>query len=117
MSIILQRIYDDTSHTGYRVLIDRLWPRGIRKSEAGLDEWCKDLAPSAELRKWFDHDPQKWESFRQKYHTELSHNAEEARSLLHRAGHKNLVLLYAAKDQDHCNAVVLKDYLSEISSQ
>lgn len=114
MPIVLQRIYEETPRKGYRVLIDRLWPRGVTKAEAALDEWCKGLAPSAELRSWFGHDPEKWESFRKKYRAELKPNREEAEALLHRAGKKNLVLLYAAKDEAHCNAQVLKDYLSSL---
>lgn len=116
MDIILQRIYDDVPRMGYRVLVDRLWPRGVSKGKAALDEWCKDLAPSAALRTWFGHSPAKWDEFSKKYKAELRHNKEEAQALIQRAGKENLVLLYGAKDEEHCHARVLKDHLSALIS-
>lgn len=114
MQIILQRIYDEEQKSGYRVLADRIWARGISKEKAALDEWCKDLAPGTELRKWFAHDPEKWESFGKKYKRELAGKREEAKALLKRAGKKKLVLLYGAKDTEHNHAIVLKEFLEGV---
>lgn len=114
MRIILQRIYDEEQNCGYRVLIDRIWPRGITKEKAKLDEWCKELAPSTELRKWFAHDPKKWESFCKKYKKELEGKCKEATDLLARAGKKTLVLLYGAKDTQHTHAIVLEEFLEGV---
>lgn len=112
MRIILQRIYDDSQQSGYRVLVDRIWPRGVTKEKAGLDEWCKDVAPSTALRKWFGHDPAKWEVFRKKYLKELKGNGDVIKGLLRRAGKRPIVLLYGAKDIVHTHALVLKDCLN-----
>lgn len=116
MRIVLQRIYDDRQQSGYRVLVDRIWPRGITKEKAALDEWCKALAPSTELRKWFGHDPQRWEEFSRRYTKELSYVRDEGKSLLQRAKKRSLVLLYGAKDSEHTHALVLKDYLDRIQA-
>lgn len=115
MRIAAQRIYDERQERGYRVLVDRIWPRGIRKEEAALDEWCKDLAPSTGLRKWFGHDLAKWEDFRQKYLKELQAQRKVAQDMLKRAGKGPLVLLYGAKDTQHNQAVVLQDYLERLA--
>lgn len=114
MTIVLQRVYDEEPHAGYRVLVDRLWPRGVTKDHAALDEWCKDLAPSTDLRKWFDHDPDKWALFSTEYTAELQQHKKEAHALLARAGKKKLVLVYGAKDTKHTHALVLKDYLASL---
>ena len=101
MTIQIKRIYDDPSPSdGYRVLVDRLWPRGKRKADARIDEWVKELAPSDELRKWFGHDPDKWEAFRRRYLKELSDMKEEVMSVVQRSGRKTLTLLFAAQDTD-----------------
>lgn len=113
MTIEIQRIYDHSPHHGYRVLVDRLWPRGISKTEAALDDWWKDLAPSNELRTWFDHDENRWAEFRTEYLSELRQHKERARGLLQGAG-KTLVLLYGAKDEAHNQAVVLREYLNRL---
>lgn len=116
MTIVLERIYDTGRRAaGYRVLVDRLWPRGVAKQDAALDEWCKALAPSSDLRKWFGHDPARWTEFQHLYTEELHGQEGEARALLGRAGRKNLVLLYGAKDSAHTHAIVLKRYLSGLS--
>ena len=114
MNIKLHRIYDDEMPQGYHALVDRLWPRGISKDEADLDGHWKDLAPSDDLRKWFDHDPDKWSEFRKKYMSELSENQDKAKEHLEGVSQKNLVLLYGAKDKDHTHARILKEYLEKL---
>lgn len=117
MDIQLKRIYEDpVEDDGYRVLVDRLWPRGVSKEDARLDEWRKDIAPSPELRKWFDHDPEKFEDFTKRYKTELADHREVVESLLNIAEQQRLTLLYAAKDEVHNNAVVLKEFLDNYLS-
>lgn len=113
-SIKTKRIYDDYSdEDGYRVLVDRLWPRGVSKEEARLDEWLKEIAPSTELRKWFDHDPDKFTDFRKRYENELEENDKTVDDLLRKAEQQPLTLLYAAKDEQHNHAAVLKDFLRD----
>ena len=111
MNIFLKRAYEPAATTdGMRVLVDRLWPRGVTKSEADIDLWAKGLAPSTELRKWFGHDPEKWTEFQAKYRVELDGNpgVSEIRAL---ARQGKLTLVYAAKDELHNQAVVLKHVL------
>lgn len=109
----IKRIYEDPSpEDGLRVLVDRLWPRGVSKEDAALDRWMKEVAPSDELRRWFDHDPEKWETFREKYAAELEERDEPLRFLRNRAEEGMLTLLYAARDTEHNHAVVLRDVLS-----
>lgn len=115
MNIKLHRIYDDDKPQGYHVLVDRIWPRGISKEEADLDDWWKDLAPSDDLRQWFDHDSAKWGDFRNKYLSELSENKDKAKKCLEGVSQRNLVLLYGAKDEKHSHAHVLKEYLEKLS--
>lgn len=114
MNIRIHRIYDDDQPLGYHALVDRLWPRGISKDKASLDGHWKDLAPSNDLRKWFDHDPEKWGEFRKKYLSELSENKKEAKEHLEEVSQKNLILLYGAKDKKHSHAHVLKEYLEKL---
>lgn len=114
MNIKLHRIYDDGMPPGYHALVDRLWPRGVSKDEIDLDGHWKDLAPSNDLRKWFDHDPDKWGDFRKAYLSELSEYKKRAKEHLQEAGQKNIVLLYAAKDKKHSHAHVLKEYLEKL---
>ena len=110
----LKRIYDDPSgDDGYRVLVDRLWPRGISKENAKLDEWDKEIAPSSELRKWFDHKEERFDEFAHRYREELKDKNETLDKLREKAKHKTLCLLYAAKDAKYNQAVVLRDVLSE----
>lgn len=98
MSIQTKRIYNDSaSSDGTRVLVDRLWPRGVSKDEAHLDVWLKDIAPSEELRQWYDHDPDRWEKFRERYRSELDRAEEPIRRLIEFADTGTLTLLYAAK--------------------
>lgn len=107
----LARIYDEDIPKGKRVLVDRVWPRGISKEDAKLDEWLKDIAPSTDLRKWFDHDPDKFDDFNKKYKEELKDN-DAVKKLKDMKG--TIVLLYGSKDEEHNHAVVLKEYLEKL---
>ncbi|MEW6116287.1 MAG: DUF488 domain-containing protein [Nitrospirota bacterium] len=108
----IKRVYDPVSRNdGKRILVDRLWPRGIKKENAGIDEWLKDIAPSDELRKWFSHDLSKWAEFRQKYKKELQSKSALIERLQSEAKGKTITLLFAAKDVEHNNAVVLKELI------
>jgi uncharacterized protein YeaO (DUF488 family) len=110
--IRIKRIYDPPSASdGKRVLIDRLWPRGMSRDEAKLDEWLKEIAPSDELRTWFGHDPARWAEFRTRYREELKHHVELLDRLRAEARKGTITLLFAAKDEEHNNAVVLKEIL------
>ena len=110
--IKIKRIYKEPAKSdGYRVLIDHIWPRGVSKDEAELGEWCKKIAPSSKLRKWFDHDPEKFSEFREKYTKELDDNPVTKDLLKQVKEHKTVTLVYAAKDEKHNNAVVLQKYL------
>ena len=109
-----KRVYDRVEKSdGHRVLVDRVWPRGIKKENLQADEWRKELSPSSELRKWFNHDPQRWAAFYQKFHAELDQQGESVESVLKGANGGTLTLLYAAKDTEHNNAVALKMYLEK----
>ncbi|ABK52396.1 protein of unknown function DUF488 [Acidothermus cellulolyticus 11B] len=111
-TITARRSYDDAPHAHEkRYLVERLWPRGVRKEDLALDGWLKDVAPSPELRQWFGHDPAKWEEFRRRYIAELDAHPESWRPLLEAARTHDVVLLYSARDETHNNAVVLRDYL------
>jgi uncharacterized protein YeaO (DUF488 family) len=108
----LKRIYDDPSpDDGYRVLVDRIWPRGVSTEDAALGAWIKEIAPTAELRKWFGHDPKQFAEFRERARAELDDNPaiETMRAAI--AAHKHVTLLYGAHDRGHNQAVVLKEYL------
>ncbi|WP_417850495.1 DUF488 domain-containing protein [Thalassoglobus sp.] len=108
------RAYDiEDSDEGYRVLVDRLWPRGVKKETLQLDEWAKELAPSSELRKWFGHDPEKWKVFQERYKDELKELKEARRELLDKAGDQTILMIYAAKDGEHNHTVVLEDFLKQ----
>lgn len=112
-----KRIYEEPdAGDGYRVLVDRLWPRGISKEKAQLDEWNKDIAPSTELRKWFGHQPELFETFKQRYTAELKVHIIELQRLKAISEKQNLCLLYAAKDQENNQAVVLAAILKKINS-
>ncbi|MCK9291791.1 MAG: DUF488 domain-containing protein [Bacteroidales bacterium] len=110
----IKRIYEKpSSEDGYRVLIDRLWPRGIRKEEAALNEWKKELAPSNELRKWFGHQPERFEEFKKQYVEELNKQSAALDQLRQLSTDQEVTLLYAAKDELHNNAVVLLELLTK----
>lgn len=112
MSLAVKRAYEPAApDDGYRVLVDRLWPRGLKKETAALDLWVKELAPSTELREWFGHEPSRWEAFRHRYASELDGAAEYWRPLLARAARQRVTLVYGAHDEEHNNAVALKTYL------
>jgi uncharacterized protein YeaO (DUF488 family) len=112
MDIRLKRAYESPAPSdGYRVLIDRLWPRGVSHAEAGLDEWAKELAPSAELRRWFDHDPHRFAEFRRRYAIELRGERPRLADLRRRARRGPLTLVYSAHDIEHNDAVVLAEIL------
>jgi uncharacterized protein YeaO (DUF488 family) len=117
MKIEIKRAYDEAGEMdGYRVLVDRLWPRGIKKELLAVDEWCKELAPSSDLRKWFGHEPAKFDAFRAKFEKELG-SSDAPQKLLERAkGNKTLTLVYAAKDTEFNDAVVLREYLNKINT-
>ena len=112
--ICIKRVYEEPSEDdGLRVLVDRLWPRGISKEEAMIDRWEKDLAPTTELRRWFGHDPAKWEEFLECYRAELEGKGEALARIQREANDGTVTLLYAAKDEEHNNAVALKRYIEE----
>lgn len=114
--IIVKRIYDSKDKSnGVRILVDRIWPRGISKGEANLQEWMKDVAPSSGLRKWFNHDPNKFEIFKLQYKEELKMHSEEILRLEKYAHEGQLILLFGAKDKVHNQAVILKEFLEEKS--
>lgn len=115
MKICLKRAYEPAhKKDGQRILIDRLWPRGIKKEEAALDLWLKDAAPSTALRKWFSHDPRKWVEFQRRYRAELDGNREAVRPLLDAAKKGPVTLVYGARDEEHNGAIVLKAWLETV---
>jgi uncharacterized protein YeaO (DUF488 family) len=108
----IKRAYESpASDDGTRVLVDRLWPRGLKKTDAAIDHWAKELAPSTELRKWFAHDPARWEEFRRRYSEEIREHREEFDRLRDLARKGPLTLVYAAHDETHNDAVVLREIL------
>lgn len=110
--IRLRRVQDaESNRTGPAYLVDRLWPRGVRKDELAIDGWLKDVAPSDELRKWFGHDPARWAEFRRRYFAELDANPQAWRPLLETSRRADITLLYSARDRAHNNAVALQAYL------
>lgn len=115
--ITTKRIYDTVSaDDGLRVLVDGVWPRGVSKRDAKIDSWAKGIAPSTELRKWFRHDPAKWDEFRKRYARELEAQTAELERLLEEAGDGPLTLLFGAKDTRHNQAVVLKEALERMDA-
>lgn len=112
MDVRLKRAYEPPATSdGYRVLIDRLWPRGVKREDARLDEWAQELAPSGELRRWFGHDPERFAEFRRRYTAELGDHEEKLRELRRRARTGPLTLVYGAHDKEHNDAVVLASIL------
>jgi len=112
--IKLKRAYEKPAKDdGERILVERLWPRGLTKAQAKLDLWLKDVAPSAELRKWFGHDPDKWIEFRQRYRKELKQKADLIKQLKRKARESTITLIYAARDEEHNGALVLKQLLQK----
>jgi len=110
LKIRIKRVYEQPDkNDGRRILVDRIWPRGLTKEKASIDLWLKDIAPSAELRKWFNHDPGKWDEFKEKYLAELKGNSEQVRLLKQELDKGNATLVYAAKDEKHNQAVVIQE--------
>ncbi|MCL4528113.1 MAG: DUF488 domain-containing protein [Chloroflexi bacterium] len=114
MSIQIKRVYDPPAASdGVRILVDRLWPRGLSKASLKLDEWMKDIAPSNELRKQFGHHEDNWKEFQKQYFKELDEHPDLVKQLIQISRAGKLTLLFAAKDVDHNNAVALKEYLEK----
>ena len=116
LSVWVRRVQEEPSHNdGTRVLVDRIWPRGVKKSDAALDDWNRDVAPSTELRKWYGHDPEKFDEFSKRYHSELDTKAgrEALQKLRDSVRGKRLTLLSATKDIDHSQAAVLAKMLDD----
>lgn len=114
LDVRAKRIYDPPDRgDGYRVLIDRIWPRGVSRERARLDECARELAPSDELRKWFDHVPERFDGFRSRYRAELAAHSERLDELRRRAARGPLTIVYAARDREHNNAVVLAELLRD----
>lgn len=112
--IRLRRAYDDPSRQdGLRILVERLWPRGVSKEKAAVDLWLKDLAPSTELRKWFSHDPEKWDEFCERYWAELREQGDLLTLLKHRTTEGNVTFVFASRDEVHNSAVALKQFLED----
>jgi len=113
-SIWVRRAYDAPGRSdAQRILVDRLWPRGVSKDDLKLDEWMKDIAPSDDLREWFNHDAEKWKDFKELYAKELDENEDAVTAIRERISKGRVTLVYGAKDEDHNNAVALKAYLEE----
>ena len=110
----LKRVYEDSERSdGTRFLVERLWPRGMKKAQLKMDAWLKDVAPSDSLRRWFGHDPLKWNEFQKKYRAELSDNPHAWKPILEAAKRGAVTLLYSSRDTEHNNALVLKSFLEE----
>lgn len=112
MTAKTKRIYEpEEPSDGHRILVDGLWPRGISRERAHIERWAKEVAPSPALRKWFGHEPERWEAFRRRYFRELDERAAEVRKLLEEQEGADITLLYAASDRHHNNAVALREYI------
>ena len=108
----IKRVYEEPRKSdGKRILVDRLWPRGLRKAQVKVDLWLKEIAPSTALRKWFNHEPSRWEEFKQRYSVELEKNSEQVSLLEREVSAGRVTLVYGAKDQEHNGAVVLRELL------
>jgi uncharacterized protein YeaO (DUF488 family) len=115
VSVRFKRIYDKPAKSdGYRVLVDRLWPRGLKKSEAQIDDWVREVAPSTGLRKWFGHDRARWKEFKKRYWAELNDQRQQVEKLARYARRRSVTLLFSAKESEHNNAVALKEYLDQL---
>lgn len=115
VDIKIERIYDNPrgNNNSFRILVDRLWPRGLSKDKVKFDLWQKDIAPSNSLRKWFGHDEKKWDEFKRRYSKELDKNSDLANIIINKAKDGSITLLYGAKEEKFNNAVALKEYLEE----
>ena len=116
MELKIKRVYDAPEKgDGIRILVDRVWPRGMKKDAAAIDLWLREIAPTAELRKWFNHDDEKWEEFRNRYYKELENNQEHVSRLRKELKKETVTLVYAAKNKEHNQAVVIKEFLQKPS--
>lgn len=114
--IKIKRAYDpNDKDDGTRILVDRLWPRGVSKERAKIDRWAKDLSPSTELRKWFAHDPEKWPEFQERYRRELREHEDTLRDIAASSRKRTVTLIYGARDNEHNEAVVLRDVIQELA--
>lgn len=112
MSLAVKRIYEPASpRDGFRVLVDRLWPRGLKKQDARVDLWVRELAPSTRLRQWYQHDPEKWPEFRRRYFAELDEHPEAVQELVSRARRGRVTLVFSSKEERLNNAVAMQEYL------
>lgn len=115
--LVLKRVYDPPEEAdGTRFLVERLWPRGIKKTDLPMEDWLKDAAPSTELRHWFGHEPAKWDEFKRRYFAELDQHRDAIQPLINRARRGRVTLLYSARDLEHNNAVALKEYVQQLLS-
>lgn len=111
-SITIKRAYEDPAkQDGHRILVDRLWPRGVKKEAAAIDDWEKEIAPSTKLRTWFGHKPELWPDFQKRYQAELKENPHVKEFIEKYKGQRHITLVYAAKDEAHTHALVLQHYL------
>ncbi len=116
--IRIKRVYEQPSpRDGKRILVDRLWPRGLRREDARIDEWMKEVGPGTELRKWFGHDPSRWSMFKKKFFRELEEQPEAIERLIRMARRGRVTLLYGSKEERFNNAVALQEYLTELLRQ
>lgn len=116
MNLKIKRVYEPPSpDDGVRILVDRLWPRGLNKKDAGIDYWARDVAPSHELRRWYGHDPEKWQEFQSRYLEELRHNAPAVEAMIGRIDNVNMTLLFGARDIHSNNATVIQRFLQNYS--
>jgi uncharacterized protein YeaO (DUF488 family) len=115
MRLQIKRVYEPPADSdGMRILVDRLWPRGLSKEKAKIDFWAKDVAPSNELRRWYQHEQEKWPEFQRRYFTELQNNPEAVEELIGKIGKGNATLLFSSKEASLNNAAVLKEYLDKL---
>ena len=115
MGVQIKRVYDQPARAdGRRVLVDRVWPRGLTKKQAQVDDWLKEIAPSTALRKWFGHDPVRWKEFKKRYANELNNQRERVEQLAREARKQTVTLLFGAKDIEHNNAVALKEHIEKL---
>lgn len=117
MKIKIKRVYETSDKSdGTRILVDRLWPRGLSKEKAKIDFWARDISPSTELRQWYKHDPEKWQEFKKKYFNELNNNSEGVQALLQHVKGRSVTFVYSSKKQRLNNAAALKEYVESLGN-
>lgn len=115
MTLYVKRVYDGAAEgDGKRILVDRLWPRGLSKKDARIDIWLKAVAPSPDLRRWFSHDPEKWNEFRRRYRHELEQNGTAVEELRREIGNSTATLLFGAREREHNQAIALKEFIEDL---